>query len=305
MTASTHHQPAGLFVGLSTLDVIQLVDRLPGVDEKVIALDVNVAAGGPATNAAVVFAALGGDSTLVSRVSFDPIGALVKADLDAHGVRLVNVGDADTTQTTVASILITQNSGERAVVSAADRGRSTASTSPSKRLDLVGDLKPDVVLVDSYEIDVSVPITQRAAAHAIPVVLDCGGKKPYTDDQLAFVSAAIVSERYLPRGPKSAMADIRSHKVPFGAVTAGGGPVAYWDDTGTIGTVEIEPVTAVDTLGAGDFFHGTLAYFVGRNGLAAESFPEALERASRVAGLSVQSFGSRDWLTRLGSLGQL
>ena len=38
----------GLFVGLATLDVVQLVDRLPGPNEKTVAQRTWLAAGGPA-----------------------------------------------------------------------------------------------------------------------------------------------------------------------------------------------------------------------------------------------------------------
>ncbi|MGC9503545.1 hypothetical protein [Baaleninema sp.] len=49
----------GLFVGLTTLDVIYLSERLPQPDEKLVASDYTIAAGGPATNAAVSFSSLG------------------------------------------------------------------------------------------------------------------------------------------------------------------------------------------------------------------------------------------------------
>lgn len=52
-------RPDGLFVGLCTLDVIQLVDHVPAPDEKLTAREQTVAAGGPAANAAVTFAYLG------------------------------------------------------------------------------------------------------------------------------------------------------------------------------------------------------------------------------------------------------
>jgi hypothetical protein len=43
---------APLFAGLTTFDLIQLVDRVPGANEKIIAVRQVVTAGGPAANAA-------------------------------------------------------------------------------------------------------------------------------------------------------------------------------------------------------------------------------------------------------------
>jgi len=49
-------RPVGLFCGLAVVDVIQLVEAPPAPDDKIVALDQIIAAGGPATNAAVAFA---------------------------------------------------------------------------------------------------------------------------------------------------------------------------------------------------------------------------------------------------------
>ena len=43
--------------GLATLDVVQVVDRLPAADEKVVARSLDVTFGGPAANAAATAAA--------------------------------------------------------------------------------------------------------------------------------------------------------------------------------------------------------------------------------------------------------
>ena len=45
--------------GLATLDVVQVVDALPGADEKVVARSLAVTFGGPAANAAATAVALG------------------------------------------------------------------------------------------------------------------------------------------------------------------------------------------------------------------------------------------------------
>ncbi len=45
----------GLFVGLITLDLIYLCDRSPEKNEKIVASEQKIVAGGPATNAAITF----------------------------------------------------------------------------------------------------------------------------------------------------------------------------------------------------------------------------------------------------------
>ena len=56
-----------LFAGLTTLDVLHRLDHVPDPLLKVTSTDFTMAAGGPATNAAVTYAAL----CAASRVLFD------------------------------------------------------------------------------------------------------------------------------------------------------------------------------------------------------------------------------------------
>ena len=295
----------GLFVGLCTLDVIQLVERLPGPDEKVGARDVVVAAGGPAANAAIAFAALGGVATLVTRVGRDATGSLAVADLEACGVRVVDANVDESATTTVASILVTAGTGQRAVVSAVDRGRAADGrdgVGPATVADLAASLLDgvDVVLVDSYETDLSEPLAQAARRAGVPVLWDSGTKKPWAPTQLRHVDCAVVSETYVPGGPAAIAADLAGDGVRCGVVTAGAGPVTWWrDDPGALVSVPVPPVEVVDTLGAGDFFHGALAYSLAGTGLTADGLAQAVPLAAHVAGLSVQDFGSRSWLCRL------
>ena len=55
----------GLFVGLVTLDLIYLANSAPQNNQKIVATDYTVAAGGPATNAAVTFSHLGNQATVL------------------------------------------------------------------------------------------------------------------------------------------------------------------------------------------------------------------------------------------------
>ena len=61
----------GLFLGLSTIDLLYPVHHFPDEDSKVKADSYYTFLGGPATNAAITFAALGGDATLVSAIGYN------------------------------------------------------------------------------------------------------------------------------------------------------------------------------------------------------------------------------------------
>ena len=61
--------PRVLFLGRTTLDLLYRLDGMPEEDTKVYARDLQTAPGGPALNAAVTHALLGGRSMLISAVA--------------------------------------------------------------------------------------------------------------------------------------------------------------------------------------------------------------------------------------------
>jgi sugar/nucleoside kinase (ribokinase family) len=80
--------------------------------------------------------------------------------------------------------------------------------------------------------------------------------------------------------------------------THGGGDVLWWRD-GASGSVDVPTVTAVDTLGAGDVFHGAYAYYSTDDTLG---LPDRIRAAARVAALRCSLVGPRAWLDHLGEL---
>ncbi|MGB6277552.1 MAG: PfkB family carbohydrate kinase, partial [Rhodococcus sp. (in: high G+C Gram-positive bacteria)] len=65
------------------------------------------------------------------------------------------------------------------------------------------------------------------------------------------------------------------------------------------GSVDVEPVAVVDTLGAGDAFHGAYAYYSTQPG----SLSERIDRSAHVAALRCSVIGPRAWLHELSIRG--
>jgi len=156
------------------------------------------------------------------------------------------------------------------------------------------------VHLDGYYPAVAIPVAAAARVRGILVLLDAGSHKSHTEEVLAHVNVAVVSGDFAPPGvntdPVSVLAYLADLGIGFAAVTRGPRAIAFRAPT-TRGGVAVDPVTVADTLGAGDFFHGALAHAISRHGLSEASFPQDLAWASRVAGASLGSFGTRAWLT--------
>lgn len=285
--------PVGVFVGLTTLDVVHRARRAPGPNEKATAERQDLAAGGPAANAAVVFAALGGRARLVTALGTGPAAAIARADLMAHGVEVVDLAQGSALDLGISAIRVDVLTGDRSVLSM--DAAAADLPAPDDTTTLLDGC--EVALFDGHHPRVAARLAAAAQASQIPVVIDAGRWKPVMTDLLSRASTVIASAdfRLADGTAPGRLGD--SSGVPQWAVTHGAGPVEWWTDEAA-GQVEVPAVDAVDTLGAGDAFHGAFAY-AGVRGPAA--FADQLADAAAVAALRCSVVGPRDWLALLRS----
>ncbi|WP_116102062.1 PfkB family carbohydrate kinase [Amycolatopsis thermalba] len=279
-----------LLAGLCTVDLVQRVAELPSPGEKVQSSSVAVAAGGPATNAAVTVAALGAAAVLVTALGRHPLAGLARADLAAHGVRVVDTAPEQDEPPAVSAVAVRDRDGERTVVS---RNAGTdLGTMPSEIPDGVR-----AVLVDGHLPRLAVGVARWARSRGIPVVLDAGSWKPVMDELLPLVDIAACSAHFRAPG-----ADLRERGVPTVIVTNGPRPVR-WESGGEVGEIEVPAVRAVDTLGAGDVWHGALVYGALVYGVGRLRLPELIRFANEVAAAKVRHAGPRAWVSEVAKLG--
>ncbi|HET6291222.1 MAG TPA: PfkB family carbohydrate kinase [Amycolatopsis sp.] len=285
-----------LLAGLCTVDQIQRVAEIPAPGEKVRSLSIDVAAGGPATNAAVTVAALGAGATLLTVAGAHPLAALARADLEAHGVDLVDLDPGRPDPPAISAIVVRDSDGERTVVSRNAHASSQFGTSLRSlraHLSQAGDELPGCVLVDGHHPEVAVELARWARERAIPVVLDAGSWKPVFPELLPLVDIAACSSLY--RGD-----DPREHGVPVVVTTAGPDPVR-WSTADGSGVVPVPVTRARDTLGAGDVWHGAFAYAVARD---RGGVPGWIEFANEVAAERVRHEGPRSWTAAVAKRGE-
>ena len=281
----------GLFVGLVTLDVVQRVERLPGPNEKIVARSADVAAGGPATNAAVSFAALGGTATLVTALGAGPFRPVVAEDLTRHHVDVVDAAAPGHRGPAISAVTVVAGTGDRSVVSI--NAEHVRTNVPAELPDLAS--SGDVVLIDGHLPGLAHAAVAAAVRSGIRIVYDGGSWKPAIADVLPELDAAVCSAAFAvpgrDSGTESAVA-LLNMGVPFVACTDGPHPIRWWTGERS-GAVKVPAVTARDTLGAGDTFHGAFAFAVA----AGVADVTALGFAAAVAAVRVEHVGPRAWLS--------
>jgi sugar/nucleoside kinase (ribokinase family) len=227
----------------------------------------------------------------VTALGSHPLAGLARADLTACGVEVYDVAPESPVPPALSTVAVRERDGERTVVS-----RNAGALPPSYRPSFP---RPDdmvtsasAVLIDGHHPGLALGAARWAREREIPVVLDAGSWKPILAELLPLVDIAACSAHF--RAPEE---NLRQRGVPTVITTAGPDPVRWWTSEGS-GEVPVPQVAARDTLGAGDVWHGALAYGTGRFEL-----PELIRLANEVAAERVTHVGPRSWLTAVKNSG--
>lgn len=254
-------------VGISVLDHVFTVDRLPEARVKHYARGRLEVTGGIAANAALAVVRLGGAAALVSRVGDDLAGRAVGQALAAEGVDTQALHVLPGARTSLSAVII-DPTGERMVVNDTDprtlRGLDGVPEAAFRGA--------DAVLADTRWADGALLAVRRAKSLAVPGVLDFDRVPDHggTGDLLAAASHVVFGRQGLATlaGTEDVGAGLRHARDACAeagnpgawlAVTAGD-EGAYWlADDGRVRRAPGFAVEVVDTLAAGDVFHGAFA----------------------------------------------
>ena len=275
----TQKNPQGCFVGLTTLDYVFYVDSQPEKNSKVKTNCYKRFVGGPAANAAITYSLSGGDATLVTCLGNTVESDFIKETLNGYGVTVLNCTE-DETLTNIAAIAVDQF-GNRKIFS----GQNQYAAINIPVLD-----KPDFCLFDLNQQELSLGILKNCECE---IVVDAGTWKGETAEFLKKANVVIASESF--RDPSGqvifAMKECKNAKK---AVTRGEKPILLTD-----GEIPVESVACVDSLAAGDIFHGAFCFAYYHKHY---DFKAALAFAANIATESVKHFGPREWAKSMESL---
>ncbi|MER9739634.1 sugar kinase [Mesorhizobium sp. M0187] len=281
-----------LSVGALTLDTILAVETLPTHQGKFIASDGIQIASGMATSAACAARRLGAEVFLWASAGDDAVGDQLLAGIEAEGVDCGFVRRVEGARSALAAILVDAH-GERIIVPFYDP-KAQADPEAVPVADLSGF---DAVLVDVRWPGAAALALTAARSAGRPAILDADTAPVEVLERLLPLASHIVASETAARivcghalDPGTACADLASRTDAFVAVT-GGAAGSWWHDrsAGCVRHIAAPKIKAVDTLAAGDVFHGAFAV-----GLA-EAMPieQALRFASAAAALKCQRFGGR------------
>lgn len=248
-----------LCVGVAVLDNMFAINHFPAEPTKVFARDFQQVGGGPAANAAVTIARLGGEVSLWARVGDDAIGAGVIAELSRYNVNTSTIRRVPDRRTGVSAVMV-DDKGERFIIAFADRELDTdPSWLPSHLPENI-----DTVLCDVRWPAASEKVLRMALERGIPSILDADLTNDDAVERLiGLASHAVFSAPALRRlagtdDVEDGLRIAQSRTKGTVSVTLGAEGFA-WLEHGEVCRVRAFAVEAVDTLAAGDVFHGAFA----------------------------------------------
>ncbi|MBD9362631.1 carbohydrate kinase family protein [Methylomonas fluvii] len=285
MTATPLHV---LCIGHASYDLVFSVPHHPGADEKIVADDLLGCGGGPAANAAVTVAKLGGKAGFCGYLGNDVYGDSHLQELQDHNVdtRFVVRGESPTPLSTV----LVKPNGQRALINY--KGQTSAL--PATAIDFDG-LAAKVLLFDGHEPHISLRLLNQLT-HPVPSVLDAGSLHDGTLALMDKVDYLVCSEKFAVQyaGDENLALSKLAQIAPVVVITLGERGL-IWQRGQEQGSLSAPPIVAIDTTGAGDAFHGAFAAGLAK-GL---SWVELLRYASVAGALCCTKIGARPGLPSL------
>ncbi len=290
--------PHILCAGIAVLDEVFRVREFPLPDNKVEASEFITIGGGCAANAAVAIARLGGKVTFAAPLGGpagqdakdgaigDAIGDRLVQGLEEEGIDCSGCVRVAGARTPVSAIFINAR-GDRSIATYRDHRLNAAV--PADPDSLVAGV--DAVLVDNRFAGFVTPICRAARRAGLPVVIDADRPTVETEVLFAIGTHVIFSGECLRLTTgtddlAAGLARMAQFTDAFIAVSNGPLPV-LWRQDGAIREMPVFPIVAVDTLGAGDVFHGAFALALAEGcGIAG-----TMRFAAATAGLKCTRFG--------------
>jgi sulfofructose kinase len=277
-------------VGHAALDRVFTVDAWPTGSAKIVASRCEESGGGMAANAAVAIARLGGQVAFWGPTGDDATADVIEAQLRDEGIDVHNLKRLPGMRSSSSAVLIDAH-GERLVVGF----RSEALRSSAEWLPLHEVPSVEAVLVDVRWPEGAAAALQAARANDVHAILDGEvAQRDVLERLLSFAQHVVFSERGLSVLSADVEPGLRlalERGATLAAVTRGERGV-LWIEKHTPTQVRHCPahaVNVIDTLAAGDVFHGAYALAIAQS----YTIEHAMRFASAAAAIKCTRPGGR------------
>lgn len=274
-----------IFAGQATLDLCYGLENLPARNDKARTETFWKTPGGPAFNAALTYAKLGGRAVLLTSAPRTALAESIYAAAEGWPLTIIHCSD-NGRDVPLSTVVVHPSNGDRSIVSHAQPDQTF--TLPELDWNAAQFLFWDGHYPHLYE----QCLARKARVRTdLPVVYDGGSWKANNAAFLETITLPVLSERFAgSRGAQGWLRGLRRAHAPI--ITTRGGQSVVYEVGGETHYLPVPHIHVSDTLGAGDVFHGAIAY-----GHFAEGYDlrEAILFASAIAAFSCQRSTPHWW----------
>ena len=281
--------PRILCVGIPVRDLTFRVSGVPARGSKENASHFDEICGGNALNAAIGIVRLGGRASICGPMgdARETSSRFIFEKLAHEGIETKHIVHMPGLVTPISTVMV-DPSGERTIVTFRDPELWKVHL-PSTEM-LLEDCA--AILTESRCAEFCTDLCAEARRRGIPVVVDVDRAMSLREGLLTASSHLVFSSEPLQETADvtddgQALKKIAKLTPSFLAGTRGPKGTIWLDEQGILQETPAFPVHTVDTLGAGDVFHGAFALAITEN----QDIPSALRFASAAAALKCTRFG--------------
>jgi sugar/nucleoside kinase (ribokinase family) len=281
--------PRILCIGIPVRDLTFRVSGLPARGSKENASHFEEICGGNSLNAAIGIVRLGGRASMCGPMgdSKESASRYIFEQLAHEGIETQHIVHMPGLVTPISNIMI-DPTGERTIVTFRDPDLWKVQL--PKADTLLEDCA--AILVESRCAEFSTDLCAEGRRRGIPVVVDVDRAMSLSEGLLTASSHLVFSSEPLQETADvtddgAALKMIAKLTPSFLAGTRGARGTIWLDDQGQLQETPAFPVHTVDTLGAGDVFHGAFALAITEG----QQLQDALRFASAAAALKCTRFG--------------
>ncbi|MFQ5485617.1 MAG: ribokinase [Desulfobacterales bacterium] len=284
-------------VGACNLDLISYVPRLPRMGETLHGDRFHMGFGGKGANQAIMAAKLGGDVTMVTKLGRDIFGENTLNNFKSWGVSAQHVHFTDKAFSGVAPIAVdTEGNNSIIIVTGANDLLTTTEVEAARPA-----IASSSILVCQLEIPLDINLTALQIAREEGVKTIFNPAPALSDIPEEFYH---LSDIFCPNETETELltgmsvesmedtenaAKVLIERGAASVIITLGERGSLLVTGATTEHVPVDPVKALDTTGAGDAFVGSLAFFLA----AGKSLSNSIERANKIAAISVQFSGTQ------------
>ena len=289
-------------LGQACVDYLGRLNAFPYEDGKAELTDLHIQCGGPASTALVTLSRLGISTSFLGSISDDPFGVKILNNLKSEKIDVSCLKSTPGYTSQSAFIAITREGEKRTIF----WHRGTVPHLAKRDVNISQFPKARILHTDGLMVKASIEAAKQAKSLGMTVVMDAGTMREGSKELSRLVNILIASETFAtPLVGQDAPHDTALHALrelgPEQVVITLGARGSIGLNNQGIVRQKAFPISAVDTTGAGDVYHGGYIYGL----LQGWDMHECMRFASATAALKCAKIGSQSGIPNLKDINAL